>query len=126
LSYKQTGLEVGRVMFFFFDVTRKEQQMSWFCFPLLTHAANAAAVLGLLTGRRRVFLSLNCLCRFLFCIPVYSVVKHPDQAVNQVEFFCFGCGCQRMSLVCFHSGTQIGTRITVDTGDVFYQQQQSR
>ena len=76
-------------MFFFFDVTRKEQQMSWFCFPLLTHAANAAAVLGLLTGRRRVFLSLNCLCRFLFCIPVYSVVKHPDQAVNQVEFFLF-------------------------------------
>ena len=46
LSYQQTGLEVGRVLFLFLRVTTKQQQMSSFWF-LLRHAANqAVACLG--------------------------------------------------------------------------------
>ena len=46
LSYTQTGLEVGRVLFFlFFDVTRKEQQMSSY-FLLRPAASQTVAVSG--------------------------------------------------------------------------------
>ena len=84
-------------------------------------------MLGRLTGRRRIFLSVMFCFFAFFCIPVFSVVKQPDQAVNQVEFFLFWLLLSADVFGLFLlSGTQIGTRITFDTGDVFCQQQQSR